>query len=278
MTLPVATRSSHAAYIHGTAPEEQERLVLLNRLSNRPFLEWLGLREDERGLEVGSGLGLLCAQAAALVPRGGVVGIELSAEQLARSPRTGDRPRNLAFVRGDALRLPFRDGAASGGFDRAWCRYLLEHVAEPAHVLREIRRVLRPGGRVHVQENDTTLVRFDPPCPAFDRAWERFAALQARLGGDARIGTRLYRLLHEAGFVGIELSLAPEAHWAGSPGFAGWVENLAGNVRSAAAALVRERLAAPGEIDAALAELRALRSRPDASALFAWNRATGRRP
>jgi hypothetical protein len=128
-----------------------------------------------------------------------------------------------------------------------------------------------------VQENDISLVRFDPPCPAFDEVWSRFVELQSWLGGDARIGTRLFRLLRAAGFTEIELSLAPEVHWAGSPRFAGWVENLAGNVRSGAEALVREGLAGADLIDAALDELRLLARRPDASACFAWNRADGRK-
>jgi SAM-dependent methyltransferase len=273
-----ATPAIGATYIHGTTPQEQERLVLLNRLSNAAFLEWLALREDEVALEVGSGLGLLCAEAAERAWRGRVLGVELSAEQLACAPRGGARPGSLEFVRGDALRLPLADGTRERGFDRAWCRYLLEHVPDPLGALRELRRILKPGGRAHAQENDVTLVRFDPPCPAFDRVWERFGELQGRLGGDPRIGTRLFRWFHEAGFVAIELSLAPEVHWAGSPRFAAWVENIAGNVRSGAERLVKERLARREEIDAALAELEALRTRPDSSACFAWNRAVGLKP
>ena len=277
MTTPRAAPVANATYIHGTEPSEQERLALLNRLSNSAFLEWLALEPGETALEVGSGLGLLCAEAARRT-RGHVVGVELSSAQLARVPRG---TRQLHFVRGDAQRLPIADGKegrAGAGFDRAWCRYLLEHVPDPLAVLREMRRVLAPGGRAHAQENDVSLTRFDPPCPTYDHVWARFAELQSRLGGDALIGARLYRLFHDAGFVEIELSLAPEAHWSGSPNFEGWVRNIVGNVRSAADALVREKLATAAEVTEAQRELLALLPRRDASALFAWNRAQGRKP
>jgi len=107
--------------------------------------------------------------------------------------------------------------------------------------------------------------------------WGCFIELQARLGGDARIGTRLFRLLTDAGFREIELDLAPEVHWAGSPRYLGWIENIAGNVRSARAELARAGLCSAEEIDRALEELLALRERRDASTCFAWNRARGRK-
>jgi demethylmenaquinone methyltransferase / 2-methoxy-6-polyprenyl-1,4-benzoquinol methylase len=62
----------------------------------------------------------------------------------------GDRsPRgNTAFVAGDALRLPFRDGA----FDAVTISFGLRNVADPVAGLAEMRRVTRPGGRLVVCE------------------------------------------------------------------------------------------------------------------------------
>ena len=45
------------SYIHGTAPEEQARLALLNRLTNPPFIDFLAPLDNHRILEVGSGSG-----------------------------------------------------------------------------------------------------------------------------------------------------------------------------------------------------------------------------
>jgi ubiquinone/menaquinone biosynthesis C-methylase UbiE len=254
-------------YIHGTTTDEQRRLAKLNEMTNPAFLEFLELRGDERVLEVGSGLGLLAAEVARQVPRGEVVGVERSPEQLAQCPR--DVP-NLRFVAGDALKLP-RD---LGEFDVVYCRYLLEHVADPQAVLVEMRRVLQPGGRVLVQENDIAQVRHDPPTPTFDRVWRQFAELQIRLGGDPYVGRRLLPLLKSAGFRDVRLSVAPEVHYFGTPHYAAWVVNLADNVRGAATQLIGERLATHDEIAAAVAELHTLVADPTGAATFYWDRAT----
>ena len=61
----------------------------------------------------------------------------------------GDRPPGrLSFVAGDALRLPFRDGA----FDAVTISFGLRNVAGPVAGLAEMRRVTRPGGRLVVCE------------------------------------------------------------------------------------------------------------------------------
>ena len=68
----------------------------------------------------------------------------------------GDRsPRgNISFVAGDALRLPFRDGA----FDAVTISFGLRNVADPGAALAEMRRVTRPGGRLVVCEFSTITI------------------------------------------------------------------------------------------------------------------------
>ena len=124
-------------------------------------------------------------------------------------------------------------------------------------------------------ENDVTLVRFDPPCPMFESVWSSFAAMQQELGGDALIGRRLYRLLHRAGFAQIELSVQPEVHWHGSPGWSAWVTNIVGNVESARRALIQRGLCTEAAVNTAIHELRSLVNQSDGSSLWIWSRARG---
>src|SRR5713226_1067767 len=93
-------------------------------------------------LELGSGLGyfLECARRHGM----SAVGIELSAEGIAAGA-----PRRLAVVRADlTLPLPFKDEA----FGSAFAHHVLEHMLRETErrVLRETRRVLRPGGFLFV--------------------------------------------------------------------------------------------------------------------------------
>jgi SAM-dependent methyltransferase len=256
------------SYIHGTDPDEQARLAQLNALTNQTFIDFLQIAGGSRVLEVGSGLGIL-ATAVADAANAQVVGVEFAWPQIA-SAAPGSRVR---FVQGDAHHLPVSEAA----FDVVYARYVLEHVHDPPQVLAEMQRVLRPGGRVAVLENDITLVRFDPPCPAFDEVWTAFGELQRRLGGDGAIGRRLFRLLHGAGFGDIELSFQPEAHWHGSPAFAAWVTNIIGNVESAREVLIKTGMCPRPRIDEAVAQLAALLQQPEASAGFVWNRAAARK-
>lgn len=260
---------ARAAYIHGTSASEQARLAALNRLTNEQFVGFLDPSFARRILEVGSGLGILAARVAESAPDATVVGLERSDEQLARAQFSW----HVRFVRGDAHRLPF----AAASFDLAYCRYVLEHVGDPMKVLHEMYRLLRDDGRIAAMENDISAMRYDPPSRAFDEVWGAFAELQRRIGGDGLIGSKLFRMLRHTGFRDIELSIQPEVHWAGSPGFEAWIENQIGNLRGAYDGLIESGLAPQARIDEAIADLAALRRRADTSAIFYWNRAMGRK-
>jgi SAM-dependent methyltransferase len=260
--FPVSRRET---YIHGTAPDEQDRLRALNRFTNQPFLALLEVQPGSMVLEVGSGLGLLAADVAATADRVRVVGVERSRAQLAAAI---EGPR-VQWVQGDAHELPFADRT----FDLGYARYVLEHVRNPLAMLQAMRRVVKIGGRIAVMENDISLVRFDPACPVFEQVWRRFADLQQALGGDPFVGRRLHALLVRAGLSQVALSVEPEVHWYGSPRWRWWVGNIIGNVQSARHALVERGFSTGAHVDDAIAELRRLIDDPEASATFVWDRA-----
>jgi SAM-dependent methyltransferase len=91
-------------------------------------------------------------------------------------------------------------------FDHVFLCFLLEHVAEPAAALRAMKRVLRRGQTITVIEGDHGSWYCHPHTPEAARAVQCLVDVQARLGGDALIGRRLYPLLTEAGFRDVRVS------------------------------------------------------------------------
>ncbi|WP_236243663.1 class I SAM-dependent methyltransferase [Streptomyces sp. CC228A] len=104
----------------------------------------LGLRRGDAVLDAGCGTGrALPALRDAVGPSGTVVGLDLTAAMLAQAVRAG-RDRSGVLLLGDVGRLPLRDGAVDAVFGAG----LVSHLARPAEDLRELARVVRPGGRL----------------------------------------------------------------------------------------------------------------------------------
>src|SRR5947207_8149527 len=104
------------------------------------LVSFLDAGSDDAVLDVATGTGLV-ARAIAERYRCRVVGLDRSADMLgAAAARDGHIP----LVRARAESLPFPDES----FDHLTFTYLLRYVDDPAAVLREVARVVRPGGRI----------------------------------------------------------------------------------------------------------------------------------
>jgi ubiquinone/menaquinone biosynthesis C-methylase UbiE len=108
-----------------------------------------GLQLGERVLDVACGTGLVTLPAARLVgPYGAVVGVDISQGMVEKAAvrAAAKGLGQVRFLRMEAESLELRDGS----FDVALCSLGLMYVPDPVAALREIRRVLRPGGRLAV--------------------------------------------------------------------------------------------------------------------------------
>lgn len=104
-----------------------------------------GVRDGETVLDVGCGAGLLTHPAAAAAgPDARVYGLDLDPTLLDVARRR--RASAVCWVRGEPVRLPFRDR----GVDKVLCGSVLHRLADVRPALAEWRRVLAPGGRVAV--------------------------------------------------------------------------------------------------------------------------------
>jgi ubiquinone/menaquinone biosynthesis C-methylase UbiE len=126
----------------------------------------------------------------------------LAAERVAGSPV----PIERAGLDGQSL--PFADGT----FDAALTTYTMCTVPDPGAALRELRRVLKPGGTLHFLEHGLA------PDPKVQKWQRRLDPLERRLFGGCEFSRPIVELVRSAGFTVKELD---EFYEKGAPRFAG---------------------------------------------------------
>jgi demethylmenaquinone methyltransferase / 2-methoxy-6-polyprenyl-1,4-benzoquinol methylase len=156
-------RKQHALELFSGLPDRYDRMGAALSFGQDPrwrraLVATVDASRDHCVLDVATGTGLV---AEALVRRYGcsVVGLDQSEAMLAGARRrvAGDAAlaRRLELVQGEAEELPFEDAR----FDAVTFTYLLRYVDDPAATMRELARVLKPGGRIASLEFGVPRVR-----------------------------------------------------------------------------------------------------------------------
>ena len=165
------------------------------RLYKSIALEQLQIEAGQTIVDLGCGPGTDLADFAdATGPEGSVIGLDLdqgavqdAARMLATVPWASARQADI-----HALDL------ASAGVDRVHADRVLQHVADPAQVLQEARRILRPTGRAVFAEPDYDTLVIDYPDAGVMRAYRSF--VNDHVVRNSTIGRQLTRLAVEANF------------------------------------------------------------------------------
>jgi ubiquinone/menaquinone biosynthesis C-methylase UbiE len=155
----------------------------------------LGIRAGDTILDIGCGPAAdLPDMAEAVGAAGRVIGLDSDPAALATAASRVQGIPQIRLVCCDAARgLPMADAAADGAHtDR-----VLQHLADPLAVLREVRRVLRPGGAAVFAEPDWDTLVIDYPDLAVARAYTRFVS--DRVVRNGCVGRQLPALARAAG-------------------------------------------------------------------------------
>ncbi len=210
-------------HVHGYDPREslrlQDQAATLAQLLHSDTVFPAGCRVLEAGCGVGAQTVTLAKNSAGAR----ILAVDISSDSLAEAERAVSEAglTNVEFQQADILGTSFEPGS----FDHVFVCFVLEHLREPEVALEKLRRLIRPaaagpgaaawagaaggrqpGGSITVIEGDHGSAYFYPESEAAQAAIRCLVELQARGGGDALIGRRLYPLLASTGFGGVQVS------------------------------------------------------------------------
>ena len=155
------------------------------------------LRPGQRLLDVGCGPGTITAEFAERVAPGGeVLGIDIGDDVIAQA---AERFPDVRFEVQDLYGLDSPDDS----WDVVHAHQVLQHVSDPVAALREMRRVVKPGGLVAVRDADYAAMHWSPQVPELDRWQDIYRAVAYDNDAEPDAGRWLVGWAREAGFTDI---------------------------------------------------------------------------
>jgi ubiquinone/menaquinone biosynthesis C-methylase UbiE len=161
--------------------------------AKRPLIEQAGIKSGFRVLDIGCGTGSMAVMIKQMHPESEVVGIDPDPSALSVAERKAKRAGlSVEFDCGFADHMPYADAS----FDRVFSSFMFHHLAadEKSATLVEIRRVLKPGGSLH-------LLDFVREHSVHSKTPARGQLVHRRVAVAERIESRMTALMDEAGLV-----------------------------------------------------------------------------
>jgi len=194
-------------YLHGFSGDEQMRLRQQAEYAEFTIFRDINFSDVTNLLEVGCGVGAQSEIILRRFPKLQLTGIDLSPVQLAAAKKSLDKKdyakSRFYYQQMNAQQMSFK-GAE---FDGAFLCWVLEHVPDPMRVLSELRRVLRPGSQIVINEVMNSSFFLEPYSPHVWQYWMSFNDYQTKIGGDPFIGMKLGNMLLSAGFRDIKTTV-----------------------------------------------------------------------
>lgn len=256
-----------------------EMLSMLDRRSvsrNAPHL-LPHLKPNMRVLDFGCGPGTISVGIADAVTPGELHGIDMEESQinLARNIAKAGVHSNTTFSVGDVTDLPFDDAY----FDAVHGHAMLMHTPDIDAVLRELHRVLKPGGIISLRELISGSSFTEPHYGITNQIWDAFEQRLIANGGDPNLGKELKTYLHANGFTNVDSSASFESF--SSPDDVEFSYQFLLGVFFDEGAMEVDIARGPATRETFEGWRKTVdqwRNDPDAYSAFAWGEAIGRKP
>jgi len=166
------------------------------------------LRPDMRILDCGCGPGSITRGLAKFACQGHVTGVDVSPEQLQLAHEAASKRGlvNIGFEAASIYELPFADDA----FDAVLAHAVFQHLGDPEAALKEMHRVVKPGGVVGLRDDDVGSLILAPDLPGMDRVLAVIHGIVCLSGGNPMVGRHFRKLLRRTGFRDIVVSTTTE--------------------------------------------------------------------
>jgi SAM-dependent methyltransferase len=220
-------RAAPAVEPHLPGQEHLPRVLTWRSVTNSAAYLTPRLRPGLSLVDVMSGPGTITVDLARRLTPGAVLGVDSSPERVAQGAGLAfdEGVRNVEFVVGDVYDLPVADASV----DIVHAHQVLQHLANPVAALREMRRVLKPGGLVAARDACYGGVTWYPKLPGLAEWLRVYRSVHSFSGGDPDAGAVLKAWAREAGFTEVTSSATvwcfasqPEREWWGGS----WAERV----------------------------------------------------
>lgn len=166
-------------------------------------LQWYGLKNGMKILEVGCGPGFFTEKHSLHLPESMINALDVDGELIYKAKkRLENISPNVEFTQASI----YETGLPDNEYDFVIARLIFLHLYEPQKAALEIKRILKAGGKlVIIDLDDGVFGIVEPEMELFKSIIDKLINMQKKAGGNREIGRSLPRLLKSAGFVNIDL-------------------------------------------------------------------------
>ena len=200
-------------YAFGAFDENSKELKRLSHQASialdleRKLWKDCGLTDGMKAIDLACGPGITSSAIAELIPGGQVLGVDISQEliDVAKANNQKNPLDNLSFQTGNVYDLDLKENS----FDFAYSRFLFQHLEHPVKALRNVLRILKPGGIYCIADVDDGWLMVYPELKAFSSFTSAAAQNQRKNGGDRFVGRKFSAYFKEAGFTQVNQFVVP---------------------------------------------------------------------